>query len=157
MTYTIVVAPLTTPLDADSVASRARQIGALVGLNDVIFTGPGDSTGTWMAWFAQAFDGVAVEQGSVELDLRSDGTVERFVRTIGPRAPQPATLITEAQAEKAADANAKPASARLEWAKFDTDTFHLVWWFHFGAPGSAERELYVDAGTGKILFSAVIS
>ena len=157
ISYGIAVAPSATPLDEQTAPVRAKQIGALVGLTDIADINQSPTLdGTWIAHFAQEWDGIAVADSSIELDMNPDGTVDRFYCEIGPRAPKPAKLITKAQAEGAVP-EAKVSSAQLEWDRAGTDVYHVVWFLRIGEPGADTGAVWVDAGTGKVLDAAAVS
>ncbi len=158
-TYIIKVLPVATPLDETTATARAREIGGLVGLTEMfdIYQDPTDWT--WRAHFVQEWDGIPVVSGSVELDIRPDGTVDRFYRETGPRAARPSKLITKAQAERAVP-RMKVDDAQLQWDRAGTEEYHVVWFLrHTGIGGGPDwgGAAWIDAGTGKILQMASVS
>lgn len=157
VTYEIAVAPVSAPLDESTATVLARKIGALVGFGQPSFVYQ-DSNGGWNATWSQTFDGYPVE-GVVLLQMNEDGTVAQFYKETGPRAPQPAKLITRAQAEKAAFG--KSNAAKIEWDKAGTDTYHLVWRLDYGVndPAAGKYPCFseVDAGTAVVLQTGCIS
>ena len=157
--YDIAVEPLAIPLDTQTATARAKQIGALVGLTDMtsIYQDPTPDW-TWRAHFAQSWDGIPVADNSIELDLNPDGTVDRFLRYIGPRAPKPNKLITRAQAERAVP-HATVSRADLEWDTAGTDEYHVVWVLTLNGSTVVEwgGAAWIDAGTGEVLQTSAIS
>ncbi len=162
--YEIAVAPLPAPMDETVARARAAEIGALVGLGrprDVYQ--PLEYPDEWRASWNSTIQGYAVDPAydAIVLLMRADGTVLSFTTTTGPRLPLPKTILSRTQALRIAGTKSAD-TMQLVWAfrPSGSDSLRLAWymsWKNQQADGEAwPCVLYLDAGTGKELFSGCV-
>jgi hypothetical protein len=149
-------AALTEPEIRARVSALVRALGLQLGEPVELLT----QEDAWMADWPRLVDGVPAEENGTRLWLNKDGSFLQYTFGWNDLAPKPAAVITAAEAIAALDdckvKAGSPAvcAAKLVWhlpSSAALDDPLVLCWVVGPKGGNGDWQVWVDAGTGKIV------